>query len=171
MKHPQISAIESEWLESLAKACDPMPPWTPAKTKARHARDEYICDLYEKGIPVIAIADRASLSKHAILAIVRKARAAGRQVVRPRAKANSREPFRRTMTVTEIEYLTDLDARVPRQRGGRRFLFGPSGETLLAEMVRLRHDKVSLNELASLLGISRQAAHHMTKDRMTNVQA
>lgn len=161
-----MTDIEAQWLESLAQACDPTPPWTPAKSKARLARDEYICDLYEKGIPVDGIADKSHLSTHGVIAVVKKARAAGRQVVRPRAKAQNREPFRRVLTEDEVASLRELDAAVPRQRSGRRFLFGPAGEALLAEMVSLRNDKVALQPLADLLGVSRQAIHHMTKDRM-----
>jgi predicted DNA-binding protein YlxM (UPF0122 family) len=161
----QMTDVEAEWLRSLAAACDPTPPWTPAKSKARYTRDEYICGLYEKGIPVGDIAEKANLSKHAIVAVVRKARKSGRQVVRPRAKAILREPFRRQLTDEETGNLRQLDAAVPRQRSGRRFLFGPAGEALLAEMVRLRGDKVALQPLADILGVSRQAVHHMTKGR------
>lgn len=161
----QMTEVEGQWLESLAKACDPTPPWTPAKSKARETRDEYICTLYEKGVHVNDIAAKASLSTHGILAIIRKARKAGKHVVRPRAKAEPREPFRRPLTDDEVATIRELDAGVPRQRSGRRFLFGPAGEALLAEMVRLRADKVALQPLADLLGVSRQAVHHMTKGR------
>jgi predicted DNA-binding protein YlxM (UPF0122 family) len=161
-----MTDVQAQWLRSLAQACDPTPPWTPAKTRARTTRDEYICDLYEQGIHVLDIAEKANLSKHAILAVVKKAREAGRQVVRPRTKATVREAFRRQLTEDEIANLRELDASVPRQRGGRRFLFGPSGEALLSELVRLRNDKVALQAIAVLLGVSRQAVHHMTKERM-----
>jgi predicted DNA-binding protein YlxM (UPF0122 family) len=166
MKQQTMTEVEAEWLRSLAAACDPTPPWTPAKSKARYTRDEYICDLYQKGVHVNDIAEKANLSKHAILAVVRKARKAGREVVRPRAKSAPREPFRRSLTEDEVATLRQLDAAVPRQRSGRRFLFGPAGEALLAEMVRLRGDKVALQPLADLLGVSRQAIHHMTKGRV-----
>ena len=161
----QMTEVEAEWLRSLSAASNPAPPWTPAKAAARVARDEYICGLYEKGVHVNDIADKASLSTHAILAVVRKARKAGRQVVRPRAKAAPREPHRRPLTDEETAHLRELDAAVPRQRSGRRFLFGPAGEALLEEMLRLRGDKVALQPLADILGVSRQAVHHMTKDR------
>lgn len=167
----QMTDVEAEWLKSLAAACDPTPPWTPAKSKARVARDEYICDLYEKGIHVNDIADKANLSKHAIVAIVRKARKAGRHVVRPRAKAAPREPFRRPLTDDEASTLKELDNAVPRQRSGRRFLYGPAGEALLTEIVRLRDDKVALQPLADTLGMSRQAVHQMTKGREWSSQS
>lgn len=161
----QMTDVEGQWLESLSKACDPTPPWTPAKSKARYTRDEYICTLYEKGVHVNSIAEKANLSKHGVLAVIRKARKAGNHVVRPRAKAEPREPFRRQLTDSEVATLRQLDSVVPRQRSGRRFLFGPAGEALLAEMVRLRNDKIALQPLADLLGVSRQAVHQMTKGR------
>jgi predicted DNA-binding protein YlxM (UPF0122 family) len=163
---PIMTDIEAQWLESLADACDPNPPWTPSKLKLRQARDEYICNLYEKGVAVGDIADKAKLSTHGVVAVIKKVRANGRDVVRPRAKAQKRESFRRDLTDIEVANLKRLDELVPRQRSGRRFLYCEAGEALLAEMVRLRNDKVALQPLADLLGVSRQAVHYMTKDEM-----
>lgn len=161
-----LTEVEKQWLKSLSEACDPNPPWTTAKLKMRQARDEYICNLYEKGVPVQDIADIAQLSTHGVVAVIKKIRATGREVVRPRAKTNKRESFRRELTDEETANLKRLDELVPRQRSGRRFLYCETGEQLLTEMVRLRNEKVALQSLADSLGISRQGIHNMTKDEM-----
>lgn len=159
-----MSEAQREWLKSLASACVPTPPWTPAKTRARQSRDEVICNLYEQGVAVQDIADASSLSTHAISAVIKRQRAAGRRVVRPRARtAYNRESYRRTMTEDEVSNLRALDAVVPRQRNGRRFLWSPEGRELLSEVIRLRDDRVALSTLASILAVSRQAIHSMTR--------
>lgn len=163
---PFLTEVEKQWLQSLSQACDPNPPWTPAKLKMRQTRDEYICNLYEKGVHVQEIADIAKLSTHGVVAVIKKIRSTGREVVRPRAKANRRESFRRELTDAESTNLKWLDELVPRQRSGRRFLYCEAGKQFLTEMVRLRKEKVALQSLAGLLGVSRQAIHTMTKDAM-----
>lgn len=159
-----ISETETQWLGSLASASDPRPPWTQAKKSARQARNQYICRLYSEGVPVKEIADAASLSTHAIIAVVRKARSEGERVVRPRARAQSSPAYRRPLTDEELADLKALDGRVPRQRNGRRFMYGGDGQALLAKIGELRDDRVALQTIADVLGVSRQSIHAMTKN-------
>lgn len=162
-----ISDVEREWLTSLANACTPTPPWTPMKKAARQARDEYIVGLYEAGIPVTDIADAAHLSRFAITAVVKRERASGRRIVRPRARvAAARPAYRRLMSDDELDNLKAMDGMVPRLRNGRRFMWSDTGKALLDEMLRLRDDRVALASLAGALGVSRQAVHAMTKNAL-----
>lgn len=159
-----ITETEIAWLGSLAQASDPRPPWTPAKKSARQARNQYICRLYAEGVPVKEIADAASLSTHAIVAVVRKARSEGERVVRPRARAASSPAYRRPLSDEELADLKALDGRVPRQRNGRRFMYGSEGKALLDRIVELRSDRVALQTIADVMGVSRQSIHAMTKN-------
>ena len=162
-----MSDVEREWLTSLANGCTPTPPWTPAKKAARQARDEYIVGLYEAGVPVTDIADAASLSRFAITAVIKRERAAGRRIVRPRARvAAARPAYRRPMSDEELDALKAMDSAVPRLRNGRRFMWSPEGKALLDEMLRLRDDRVALASLADALSVSRQAVHAMTKNAL-----
>ena len=162
-----MSDVEREWLKSLAAGCVPTPPWTSAKKAAKQARDEYIVSMYEVGVPVVDIADAANLSRFAITAIVKRERATGRHIVRPRARvASSRPSYRRLLTDEELDDLKVLDGSVPRLRNGRRFMWSDNGRALLDEMLRLREDRVALASLASALGVSRQAIHGMTKNAL-----
>lgn len=162
-----ITEYEKTWLGQLSAASQPKPPWTKENRDAREARNDYICRLYSEGVPVIEIADGADLSKHAIVAVVRKARSEGKQVVRPRARASAdTEAYRRPLTDDEVRTLTELDGRIPRSRNNRRFLWGPEGEALREELRRLRNDRVALRSLAKVLGISRQSVHVMTKAKV-----
>lgn len=157
-----MTGAEREWLRSLSENSDPKPPWTAAKREARQARNEYICDLYEQGIPVRDIAAGAGLTTYAIVAVVRKARSEGRRVVRPRAMASDRPAFRRSLSASEVSGLLGLDGLVPRSRTGRRFMYGAPGQALLAEVKRLRDDRVALQTIADVLGVTRQSIHSMT---------
>ena len=160
-----ITDPEREWMGRLAAASDPRPPWTAAKREAREARNDYICRLYSEGVPVPEIAASADLSTHAIVAVVRKARSEGREVVRPRAaRARTSEAYRRRLTDDETTGLVQLDEQVPRQRNGRRFMYGDEGKALLAEVIRLRSDRVALQTIANVLGVSRQSVHSMTRN-------
>lgn len=159
-----ITEPEMTWLARLASESDPRPPWTAAKKSARQARNQYICRLYSEGVPVKEIADAAGLSTHAIVAVVRKARSEGERVVRPRARATSSPSYRRPLSDEELDGLKTLDAAVPRQRNGRRFMYGAEGKALLGRIVELRSDRVALQTIADVLGVSRQSIHAMTKN-------
>jgi len=162
-----MSDVEREWLTSLANGCTPTPPWTPAKKAARKARDEYIVGLYEAGVPVTDIAEAALLSRFAITAVIKRERAGGRRIVRPRARvASARPAYRRPMSDEELDTLKAMDLAVPRLRNGRRFMWSDEGKALLDEMLRLRDDRVALASLADALGVSRQAVHAMTKNAL-----
>lgn len=160
-----ITEPEQAWLSRLSAASDPRPPWTAAKREAREARNQYICRLYSEGVPVPEIASAAGLSTHAIVAVVRKARSEGQTVIRPRAaRARTSEAYRRRLTDDELTLLRALDSQVPRQRNGRRFMYGDEGKALLAEVIRLRSDRVALQTIADVLDVSRQSIHSMTRN-------
>jgi hypothetical protein len=159
-----LTEAEVERLRSIPFASDP--PWTTERTIVNGVFRRVIAELYLDGVSTPALAEAAGMSAGAMSQQILKARRSGllsspRRVV-TRASRKAVKPLKhRSLTDGEAEVLRYYYGHV-RAAGDRGTRWETAAaQTMLDYMRWLRADRVTLQDIGSALGLSRERVRQL----------